>query len=143
MWDTLRNLTKLKHSSHFSSRRRGTSSRDGDGKHLRLDKCARCVQSVATWEDLPHAVQQIHAFIGTLSLFALPNVVDQGNSSLGQFYRVLHAVDQSATLVHHEKLRQYREAMYLVPSKMSPKKARWKRCSSCTSDTLGVLTEEW
>ncbi|KAJ8517994.1 hypothetical protein ON010_g18256 [Phytophthora cinnamomi] len=35
---------------------------------------------------------------------------------------VLRAVDQSATLVHHEKLRQYRQAMYLVPSKMAVEK---------------------
>ncbi|GMF33855.1 unnamed protein product [Phytophthora fragariaefolia] len=69
--------------------------------------------------DLPHAAELIDVYIGNLSLEALPNVVKQGNITFQQFSWILNAVDQSVTLVHHEKLRQYRKAMYLVPSNMA------------------------
>lgn len=66
-------------------------------------------------EALPHAVHLIQAYRGNISLVALPNVLEEGNTHL--FYRVLHAVEQSSSLVHHEKLRQYRLAMRLIPAK--------------------------
>ncbi|RLN63897.1 hypothetical protein BBJ29_004784, partial [Phytophthora kernoviae] len=58
----------------------------------------------------------IHAFIDTVSRFALPNVLEEKRTHL--FYWVLHAVDESSSLVYHEKLRQYRKAMRLIPDAM-------------------------
>ncbi|KAE9307396.1 hypothetical protein PR003_g21005 [Phytophthora rubi] len=70
-------------------------------------------------EDLPHAVHLIHTFTAEISKKALPDLLEHGDSSL--FFRVLQAVDESVNLIHHEKLRQYRLAMQLIPSKMTLK----------------------
>lgn len=66
---------------------------------------------------LPHVVHLIQEFTENTSQRALLGVLEEGNYHL--FTRVLHAVDESLNMIHHEKLRQYRYAMQLVPCKMT------------------------
>ncbi|EGZ06798.1 hypothetical protein PHYSODRAFT_250359 [Phytophthora sojae] len=68
-------------------------------------------------EALPHAVHLIHTFTENITPWALTTLLERGDSS--RFFQVLQAVDESVNLVHHKKLRQYRLAMYLIPSKMT------------------------
>ncbi|EGZ06799.1 hypothetical protein PHYSODRAFT_530006, partial [Phytophthora sojae] len=73
-------------------------------------------------EALPHAVELIRTFTEDISKRALTNLLERGEPSL--FFQVLQAVDESKNLAHHEKLRQYRLAMYLIPSKMTLKQGK-------------------
>ncbi|KAF4139397.1 Ankyrin repeats (many copies) [Phytophthora infestans] len=96
---------------------------------------------------LPHVVQLTHEYSAKLSLLALPNLLNEGK--FNQFYRALSAVEQSSQLVHHEKLRQFRLAMHLIPSKMTMQEGALKtmkelyaRYHGCIdSDTIGAICE--
>ncbi|KAG2783512.1 hypothetical protein Pcac1_g7008 [Phytophthora cactorum] len=74
--------------------------------------CHHCFGSKA----LPHVVHLIQVFTENISQEALLDILEERKIHL--FTRVLHAVDESLNMVHHEKLRQYRYAMRLAPSKM-------------------------
>ncbi|ETP18624.1 hypothetical protein F441_07180 [Phytophthora nicotianae CJ01A1] len=66
---------------------------------------------------IPHIVHLIQMFTENISEQALVDVLEERKSHL--FTRVLNAVDESLNLVHHEKLRQYRYAMQLIPRAMT------------------------
>ncbi|KAG3176666.1 hypothetical protein PC128_g17209 [Phytophthora cactorum] len=74
--------------------------------------CRHCFGSKA----LPHVVHLIQVFTENISQEALLDILEERKIHL--FTRVLHAVDESLNMVHHEKLRQYRYAMRLVPYRM-------------------------
>jgi len=68
---------------------------------------------------------------------ALPDVLKRGQTHM--FYRALHAVEQSLTLVHHEKLRQYRRAMHLVPAKMTVEEGALKAMQELYAQYAGCV----
>ncbi|GMF22515.1 unnamed protein product [Phytophthora fragariaefolia] len=66
---------------------------------------------------LPHVVHLINEFADNISPSALTDLLKAGTKGL--FLHVLRDVECSAKLLRYEKMRQYRLAMYLIPSKMT------------------------